>query len=883
MDSSFISHSSEDDLDGFAEELAAIKATQNAPFDSDNFPRSPSSKKERVTSKKGNSLVPSSHFIDSQEKTTLQAEVDSLVKQVEHFRNERDKAVRNLQDMHTKDKKQIEHLTAAMKKVSNEAIVSKKQLWTKDREMAFLINKFNSSEAENKRMKQTLGGNKRANFGANNNNNNDSSQINADLYTHREMQELRASLDACRVDITEQRKKTMNSDAKAKVAESKCHELETRTLRAEQITEATEKLLIDTEKKSAEHIGKLYDNIRVLRNGLVELNGELASQASKGQFELSEIERERRLVSIKLDKLMSENAHLLEHAVHKDVSLANQSSVLGSLSAHVHQAPASSPTRNEHRLNEYHNFRTGHANSGDLSPTAKNGLIQPFMESEREHEAVAHLRLANKKVHELRGELKKCKEELEANKLKVSTVTMHTNGGHGARYNHKGSSNETKSHSGDSNLIEQMKKDFARETEITSSQLEKMRGTLEFLQTENKKLYKKLDCKDRNINDDEGVMTPTVTSSNYNSTNREENLTQDLAIAQLQVKALRANLVSVHKEVGKLKSQLKSKYHTALTESNGNNYGYTHSTSPDGNGNGRYRTNSVASGQYYNDMSRDPAYDNINNIDILGNSGLENKIMLVALNDAINDDNRDQKYNNMKRGLNEARRQITLLEHKLVKSEYRYDTINKMLQDIPSTLQVAQAEKRVLENKLIKMNETHLFAITTIKSDTQKEINNLHQLLDVETNEKRQLAKQLQKNGELVENLNERMEQQRKSSFNTDNVNNKFQSFVESFHQSPSYSFAADNSNVNGRQQYQYNPTSTSTSTGVPVESISSPQKGLSMSSSSFVAPSSMKPNPNLTTSGYPFSVPAYDQAGSSNVNSNQQNYDRLQQMMLNI
>ena len=104
-------------------------------------------------------------------------------------------------------------------------------------------------EEENKRMKQTLGGNKRANFGANNNNNNDSSQINADLYTHREMQELRASLDACRVDITEQRKKTMNSDAKAKVAESKCHELETRTLRAEQITEATEKLLIDTEKK----------------------------------------------------------------------------------------------------------------------------------------------------------------------------------------------------------------------------------------------------------------------------------------------------------------------------------------------------------------------------------------------------------------------------------------------------------------------------------------------------------------------------------------------------------------------------------------------------------------------------------------------------------
>ena len=96
-------------------------------------------------------------------------------------------------------------MTAAMKKATEESSSLKKQLWVKDREMASIINKFNAADTENKRMKQII------NKTGNKSSKESSVDSTSGSYTFREVQELRAQLDACRVELKKQRKKNIRT------------------------------------------------------------------------------------------------------------------------------------------------------------------------------------------------------------------------------------------------------------------------------------------------------------------------------------------------------------------------------------------------------------------------------------------------------------------------------------------------------------------------------------------------------------------------------------------------------------------------------------------------------------------------------------------------
>jgi hypothetical protein len=249
----------------------------------------------------------------------------------------------------------------------------------------------------------------------------------------------------------------------------------------------------------------------------------------------------------------------------------------------------------------------------------------------------------------------------------------------------------------------------------------------------------------------------------------------------------------------------------------------------------------------------------------------------------------------LQHALDEARRTIGILEVKLSKSEYRQKSMSNMLQDIPSTLQVAQAEKRVLEAKLCKQVETHTFAISVLRSDAQNELKGLHHMLETEISDKRIMVQQLHKQAEMVDTLTERLEKQRKASLYQDGVH-AMNTFADTF-----ATGRVGDSNTSSAT-HMHNVRSPFTSFAVnpaAVETLSSPQKGggtgvgmetseandssnSGMSASfAFTAPPSF--GPIKAETNIPFNVPAYDSGGATSVHANERNYNRLQQMMLSI
>jgi len=943
MDMSYGTDSDAGDEAEFAAELAAIKAGQRE-FIASPDTISPPQKWNPHTSKinyvdldpiyqeKNKEKDPKLAEIpvfDVTERDNLQAEIASLVKQVEHFRGERDKAARALKDLHDKDKKQLESLKEALMKANAEVLASKKLIWGKDREMASVINKLNSVEIENKRLKQVRS--KKA-----------LSEARAELekesgshgYAYREIQELKATLDVCRVDLSEQRKNLVEQSALRAQAENICRDMETRAIRAEQMLVATEKLYNDEEAKAAAHIAKLYDDVKVLRVGLVDLNGELASQASRGQLELSEMERERRVIAAKLDALLKENHLLLEQCAHQDKSLANQSAMLGSLSAHVHQAPIGSPHR-DRRVEDSrrtlaqpqgqgqgHGSPTGRAGpaarlQGDLSPTAKRGLLLPLMEDRsgsETNEQEMHLKNLKNRLDKSENEVKKLKlslkDAVDANqKIRVQPSSS-------SDHNHKLTLTPPKGATkaaADKHKLEIMllRDECRKDATATANRVKAMTGTLEYLQSENAKLTQQLEHYGSG-------QTPLATAPGAGAgagSGASLELQQELALAKLQVKALRANLIQVNREVARLKAQsssvgtsgapsarlqtrptISANWSPAAQSDVGSDIDSTGEieAKDDDSAQRFYSTKqrTVAGGGEERVMSaissrnQSPSRDYINTSSAAEQRALHRVLHASNMPSAFVTGTQSMGFEDgvgatmadvltLQRALDEARRLISTLEAKLAKAEYRYDSINTMLQNVPSTLNVANAEKRVLEAKLQKQLETQSFSIAALRTDAQKEIASVKQLLARETAEKRALSAQMQQQADLVASLNERLDKQQQTLIHNSGFN---ATMASSFADWAPFTapLAAFPPQVPTQQQ---KPTQQQEQQYRHVEALSSPVK---RPTSSFT-PAWTAGRAPISAALPPFHLLSYDHSTDSMLSVNEANFQRLQQAMLSI
>ena len=934
---SFVGSDSDDE--DFSTELAAIKAGQHG----DIFTNASRRKDDAVSKKPINTfktsklakkeIEESTHTakvtafeMDATEREKLMSEISSLVKQVEHFRAERDKAVKALKDMQSKDKKQLESMTEAVKKAGTEALASKKLIYTKDREMATILNKLNSLEIENRRLKQF---NVRKSAM-------DSSKVAAEEssgqnFAFREAQELRATLDSCRVDIAESRKKLVEEGALRARADTIARDMETRAIRAEQMTVAQEKLLNETEAKSAAHIAKLYEDLKVLRIGLVDLNSDLVSQASRGQLELSEMERERRVISTKLDVLLQENRMLLDQCAHQDRSLANQSALLGNLSAHVHQPPIGSPHREmrlEDKRKESHSVRShSPLRDGELSPTAKRGLLLPMMEEKentQDHQELIHVKkVLSKAESELKKSqfaLKECQEQKQH--LQSEIQRMKAPGLGSPKASHE------KHHQ---QHLAKLQQGHSQETAASASHIHTLNGTIEFLQAENRKLTQQLQRGD-GINRARSPGPSHVDASPQKQDDLE--LREGYALARLQVKALRANLILVNRELAKLKAQKGDALDTIASSP------VSSQKQPDTAGSEtRKRKSSAWSRSPPNQVVAPRAsieletYDNDSvqgiyptptssetgsiNLSAIGSghypmsrdftnhsTAAEQRVLMASLNAAADRNNVKTADNGenehiiegvsatmadvlrLQRALDAARRMISGLEAKLAKAEYRYNSVNKLLQEIPSTLNVAQAEKRVLEAKLHKQLEIHNFAIAAVRADAQKDLTALQNLLNAETTEKRVLSDQMRQQAEMVASLNARLDKQQQDLVHQ-RVQQSTMSSAAFIEQAalPLYPMHGQ-----GSIAHTLTPIHPHAAFNVPhaeqqphlqtvrvrdVEPLSSPVKRLPTSSFASV---SRDPNPLP-----PFQILAYDHNADSIYTANQENFNRLQQAMLSL
>ena len=1051
MEYSFESEGGSDsEIEDFAAELAAIKAGQRGVLRAATSSADSPAHVKRTGSKANNTSTNANEKVmgqweDPQEKEILNREIASLVKQVYYFRSERDKAIRALKETQSKDTKKLESMTEAMKKASNEALIAKKQIWVKDREMAAVINKFNSAEQENSRLRQIKS--HKASISENHYAKSEAErERDASTYSYREIQELRAQLDTCRVDLATQRKQNVEQNALRTQAENAYRDMETRAIRAEQMNVATEKLLNESESKSASHTAKLYEDIKVLRVGLVDLNSELASQAARGKVELGEMERERRIIATKLDAIVKENLLLLEQSAHQDRSLANQSAVLGTLSAHVHQAPVGSPHR-ENRIQSHNNQRAldnrnnsshgqgqdqGHntggtgthpsqfLHAGDLSPTAKRGMLLPLMSNDTSEKGnentntdiIKELRLTKRLLHTSREEVKgyqaslKIAQENNA-RLQATATSMASaaavrrgksppKAAHGAVTAAAASTNQQ---------IARLKAEFAQEAQATSMQIQKMAGTLEFLQTENMKLSTRLQHERRtssfsssppnrstspasNVKFSQAKLAQSSSNvhaeGNGDSSKELENLSAEYALAKLQVQALRSNLIQAHREIGKLKTRTSANA-SASVSTGGNtsankslrshspspSYGYTQGYGCDPDQHIHVNSHSHSHSHHQNknkandddstrriiaddsSVSTNGINDNETNTNahaseklglgmerVTSAHGLQQRVLNRATHTHTHTEDADMHGNGyenngvtatmadvltLQRALDNARRVISTLEAKLAKAEYRYSSVNKMLQNIPSTLNVAQAEKRVLEAQLEKQLESSAFAVATVRADSYKELMSLRRLLDLETQEKRNLSQQMRSQSDMVAQLNERIEDLQKTLFQLQgygttlsfsDINAPVLPYVAS---SSQWSQTQTQGPTHGQWQegsYSY-PPSPVRSSRLQEESLSSPIKGDShshhghshgqgyanggsSSSSSFIFSENNNNNnsANATGNGNVAGIPAstntaennasfqmlsYDMRAGSILSANEQNYQRLEQAMLSI
>ena len=968
-DMSFHSDSDGDEAD-FAAELAAIKAGQRALLAS---PDTISPKKwnaytskiiyadlepiypEESNKDRGAKALDEVPVFDATERTKLLAEIDSLVKQVDHFRGARDKLTRVLKEVHEKDKKQLESMREALMKANAEILSSKKLIWGKDREMASVINKLNNAEIENKRLKQTRTKKARSDARAE-----VEKESGAQSYAFREIQELKATLDVCRVDLSEQRKNLVEQSALRAQAENVSRDMETRAIRAEQMLVATEKLFNDGEIKAAAHIAKLYDDVKVLRNGLVDLNGELASQASRGQLELGEMERERRVIATKLDVLLQENHMLLEQCAHQDKSLANQSAMLGSLSAHVHQAPIGSPHRDRRQedsrkaLQQVHleglspppSGRAGAAahslvNHGSLSPTAKRGLLLPLMDEHGGSDAGEQdLRHLKQQLHQSENEakrlklsLKEAKEALEASQKQqkghsLTRSPVPSSDPHKLTLTPpKGVGAAKAAAAADKHKLEmhKLKEEFSRDATATANRVKAMAGTLEFLQSENVKLAKQLERNGMDVNVSGAAGLPsssaTAPAPGRGAAADTFETQQELALAKLQVKSLRANLIQVNREVARLKHSRSGSSEAGARGAGGGvtrekprrgagmdaNWSSPASASDfdstgeveakdDDSTQRFYSSKKMQSGRGGEVMSaissrnQSPSRDYRNTSSAAeqrvlhrvlnsGNSGGGGGTPLASpsasgshsmgFEDGVGATMADVLT--LQRELDTARRIISSLEAKLAKAEYRYQSINTLLQNIPSTLNVANAEKRVLEAKLQKQLETHSFSMAALRTDAQKEVASLQQMLELETAEKRALSAQAQQQADLVATLNERLDKQQHALIQAGGFNATMASSFADW--APSMAPAAAFPPQAPAQQQQQQTRH--------VEALSSPVR---RPLSSYTPTGSPGKTPATDAASLqPFHLLAYDHSADSMLSVNQDNFNRLQQALLSI
>ena len=878
----------------------------------------------------------------------LEHEVASLVKQIDFMRKEKDSLTNSVATVKHEKIMTLKNMTSAVKKATNEVAVLKKDIWKKDREIESILSKFHGLESENQRLKQ-LDQRKKL-IKASKESEDEKKELGA--FSFRENQSLRATLDTLRVDLAAERKQVVEMNALRQAADQQCKDMEMRCVRSEQMVLATEKHLDASERKSNAHIFKLYEDIKTLRVGLVGLNGDLASQASKGAVELGEMETERRIIATKLDKLLEENANLLRAQHTMDENLVSQSNLLGSLGAHVHQPPIGSPQR-DRRIQEAkkQDANDSHVGQGALSPTAKKGLLMPLMnETEKEHEAVAKLRLANKTVHKLREEhaltknhLTQANQELERTRAKLIRVEA-----------------EAKKFQEEKH---QIKNDFMSDTQETGMQLQKMGQSLQFLTKENEKLKTSLDharhhdhaagaaansnagnkiavtddmtsaiqsspsssprySQSRSRSPGKSRGSPTHSNSNNNSNNKSkhhhdhmsaEERADELGIAKLQLKALRGSMKTSHEEISRLK--------IALEKARGGT-GYDNNARRGTGANGREAPlNQSRSGDMYintgsssvmsdaGDMygTQHPGSANMSSINspsrgrkMYGGPGhyasqsgnLENEIMLMALNapdtpssvysSTVGSPNSalDGDLNELQALENEHKREKRNLEIKLQKAEYRAVAISKMFQQIPSTLQVAQAEKRILQAKLEKNLETSNMLVESAQHDAKREVHQLTKILESATEEKSLMANQMKHQSDIIQQLNSRLEKQEKQLLSRSPDMDQF-----------TFSLPTSKTSDPRARQQQHQQPSVSLMCTYP-----SDQNQTSQQSSPYRNRNNAMVAPNKTEYGdesinesksgsaqLPMSMLSYDRKGDSVMEANFANFNRLQQMMMAI
>lgn len=93
------------------------------------------------------------------------------------------------------------------------------------------------------------------------------------------------------------------------------------------------------------------------------------------------------------------------------------------------------------------------------------------------------------------------------------------------------------------------------------------------------------------------------------------------------------------------------------------------------------------------------------------------------------------------------------LEEKLVQTETRNLCLVQQIQSMPASLQIAQAEKRVLEAKLEKLMEANSFQLLASESEANKVMRELKFQLELATSEKNDALTQLHSQQETIHQL----------------------------------------------------------------------------------------------------------------------------------